>query len=280
MPVALLNYEISSAKDAAGEFFRSVNKQMFINQGVHVASPEGKALASSMPGRSQDGKEVITDESKRETWVNEVQAALQRGLKRFGDVKPRQVEAGDSLPCDAIGVQPDGGVSLGSYMRIMQKGLDPSYFGGPTIDNATLTAKEWQSLAPAKAAAGSDWTVPEAVARKLNPVLGCSCNDSLPRPEEVTAVRFTGKVESVANGIAYLTYEGHIAGSHTSSAKLMYRSEAKLLAGAGAYDVKAGKMLSLTMVFECKRHDGKYSLPSDPQNFGAVLEWRRERADR
>jgi hypothetical protein len=281
VPVALLDVEIMGAKDAAGKFFRSVNKQMFINQGVHVASPDGKALASSMPGRSRDGKEVRSDESRPEVWVNEVRAALERGLERFGEVRPREAGAGDALPSDARGVNPDGGVSLGSYTRSMPPGAGPDGLGPPTIDGVTLTAKEWLALAPPRAAAGAQWTVPEAVARKLSAVLSPSCNDSLPRPDEVSAVRLTGKVEAVEDGVAYLRFEGKIAGDHKSVHKYVWSSAARARAGVGAFDVKSGTMLSITLVFEGERRNSKYHAPSDrPERFGAVLEWRRGPADK
>jgi hypothetical protein len=279
VPVALLDTEIWDAKDAAGEFFRSINRQMFINQGVHVASPDGKALASSMPGRSQDGVEIITDESKSEVWLDEVRAALERGLKRFGEVKPREVIAGDALPSDAQGFNPDGGVSLGCYTRTTQLGLNPDGLGNPTIDHVTLTKAEWLTLAPPQAAAGTQWSVPEAVARKFSAVLSTSCNDSLPRPDEVSEVQLTGKVESVENGIACLTYEGRIAGTHESVHDYVWSSKARMQAGVSAYNVKAGKMLSITLVFEGERRNSKYYAPADsPEKFGAIVEWRREGA--
>jgi len=281
VPVALLDTEIWNAKDAAGEFFRSVNRQMFINQGVQVASPDGKALASSMRGRSQDGREIDTDESKREVWINEVRAALERGLKKFGEVKPRDVRTGDAMPSDARGVHSDGGVSLGSYTRTMHHGLNPDGFGPPAIDHVPLTAKELLALSPPRAAAGTEWSVPAAVARKFSAVLSSSCNDSLPRPNEVSDVRFTGKVESVEDGIAYLRYEGSIAGDHQSVHKYVWSSSARTRGGVGAFEVKSGTLLSITLVFEGERRNSKYFAPTDrPEKFASVLEWRREGASK
>jgi hypothetical protein len=263
VPVALLDHDIWNARDAAGRFFRSVNKQMFLNQGVHVASPDGVALANSMPGRIQDGKEVRTDESKPETWINEVQAALERGLKRFGPVTPRRARAGDWLPSDGVGVLADGSAPLVSYTR-----------GYPTIDSVTLTAKEWAGLGPVKPVAGAEWVVPDAVARKFNMVLSTSCNDSLPRHDELTAVRFTGKVEAVEDGVAYLRYAGNIAGAHKSVHGYVWNAEAKVIDGVGAYDVRGSKMLSFTLVFEGRRRNSNYSASDPPEKFGAVLQWR------
>ena len=149
-------------------------------------------------------------------------------------------------------------------------------FGSVTLDSVILPAKEWRALAPAKPFPETEWTVPEAISRKFNMVLSTSCNDSLPRPEELSAVKFTGKVESVVDGIAYLRYDGQLAGAHKSVHGYVWTSEAKVVAGVGAYDVRAREMLSVTMVFEGTRRNSKYHAPSDtPERFGAVLEWRR-----
>ena len=64
------------------------------------------------------------------------------------------------------------------------------------------------------------------------------------------SVRLIGKIKSVESGIAYLTYEGQIAGSHnTQSNKGLCHGEAKLI-GVGRYDTKAKRMLALTLVFD------------------------------
>jgi hypothetical protein len=183
VPVALLDTEIWNARDAAGEWFRSMDRQMSINQGIYVASPEGKALATIMPGRAKDGKPVDPEEAEEALekapggwlagWTRQVLAAIERGLRAFGEVKPREGVTPERLPSDASGLWGDGSASLVAYIRSMDfRGLDPAALGGPAIESVTLPAKEFATLAPPEPVAGSRWTVPERVARTFNFVLG------------------------------------------------------------------------------------------------------------
>ena len=115
----------------------------------------------------------------------------------------------------------------------------------------------------------------EAVGRKFSRLLGPGDEDSMPRPHEVRSVRFTGKVEAVEKGLARLTYEGTIAGSHeTQSNKGKCHGDAKLT-GVGVYDVSAGRMRLLVWVFE-----GTYTAPppydKPAQPYSGVVEWRAE----
>jgi hypothetical protein len=147
----------------------------------------------------------------------------------------------------------------------------------------TWSAADFESLGPARASSGTTWAVPEAVARKFYPVL--SPQDTVFRgPGEVSAVSMSGKVESVDHGVSYLSYQGKIAGVHAGTASedkegKVYRSELNLVAGAAAYDVKRGQMLSLTWVFEgSSNHYGSFDDP--PLCFSALVEWRRDGAGR
>ena len=69
--------------------------------------------------------------------------------------------------------------------------------------------------------------------------------------------------------------EGEIAGSHeTQSKKGKCHGEAKLT-GVGAYDVKRGRMLSLTLVFDGVFRNVK---PYDqPAKYSGVVEWREKK---
>jgi hypothetical protein len=92
----------------------------------------------------------------------------------------------------------------------------------------------------------------------------------------------------VRHGIAYLSFEGDIAGSHAwpkeagpGLAGKTLRSELKLLAGVGAYDVEGQKLLSLTLVFDGRAGDPeKLRTPGPGGCYGAVAEWRRDRVVR
>src|SRR5262245_41238898 len=142
---------------------------------------------------------------------------LDAGLKAFGPVKPRQVKPTDPLPHRGIGAGPDGAVTLALYTRYLHQGRPD---GPAVIDSLTLTAGEWGAFLPPAATAGTDWTLPEAVARRLCRGLSPSSDQStMPRPREVTAVRLTGQVVEVKEGLARLRYRGEIAAVHTYEGK-------------------------------------------------------------
>lgn len=278
MPVALNLYKIRAAKDAAGDFFRSVYKESGQYQGLLLASPEGKLLAGHQGS-------VATQAEWYTAWPKKVLADLQAGMKAFGEIKPRKVGPTASLPFRGFAVQADGSVTLavtdkGVHVQDLGKDIPADAIGATILDSLTLPAADWSSLAPPQTSAERKWTVPEATARRFFPLL--STNDSTFRnPKEVTAVRLVGKVESVQDGIAYLTFEGNIAATHQSEGKEGKRcsAEAKLIGGAGAYDIQAKKLLSLTLVWDgFFRNYPPYDDP--PSRFGAVVEWRRDRSDR
>jgi hypothetical protein len=262
VPVALNLYEIRKAKGAGGDFFRNVQKQRPAQyQGLYLVSPDGKVLASHQNFKSD------------KTWPREVLADLEPGLKAFGEVKPREVQRADPLPQRGAGVLKDGGVCLGVFLRYPIKNIPLRELPNPTIDSIVLTADDWKTLAPAKAEAKHEWTVPEAVGRKFGRLLGPGDENSMPRPNEVKSARITGTVKSVENGVAYLTYEGQMAGSHnTQSNRGLCHGEGKLT-GVGRFDVKTGRMLSLTLVL-----DGVFRnvVPYDqPMKYSGVAEWRQ-----
>jgi hypothetical protein len=262
VPVALNLYEIRKAKGKGGDFFRAVQKQRPAQyQGLYLVGPDGKVLASHQNFKSD------------KTWPREVLADLEPGIKRFGPVKPRQVKRVDPLPQRGSGFLKDGGVCLGVYLRYPIKGIPLRELPNPTIDSLFLTANEWKAVAPAKPEAGHSWMVPEAVGRKFGRVLGPGDENSMPRPNEVKSVRFAVKVKSVEKGIAYLKYEGQITGAHnTQSNRGLCHGEAKLT-GVGRYDVKTGRMVAVTLVFDGVFRNVK---PYDqPAKYSGVVEWRQ-----
>jgi hypothetical protein len=273
VPVALNLYTIREARGEGGDFFRSVYKQMPNYQGLWVVSPEGKALASH-----QEMKDLSH-------WRDKVLVDLEAGCKAFGAVEPRRVGPSEPRPDRGVGARPDGGVTLAVTDKvIVVKDLDrdlPRDAIGPTVlDGVTLTRAEWAGFTPPEEAEGSRWDVPEAVARRLFPVLSLS-DSTFRSPDEVTAVRLSGTVRSVRDGVAHLSFEGRIAGVHHGTESEARKgqqcsSEARLLGGVGRYDVRTGAMLSLTLVWEgAFRNYPPYHEP--PSRFGAVVEWRSRR---
>jgi hypothetical protein len=278
--VALNLYKVREDKGPAGDFFRATQKQKPNYQGLWVATPEGKVLSAH--------QDMTTMNDPRGKWTQSALSDLQAGLKAFGPVEPRRpVEKFQSLPNRGVSSLTDGRVNLAVTDRwVFVKDLSrdaPRDALGPTVlDSIVLSAAEWKKLAPADVKAGSAWDIPEAVARMFYPVL--SPSDTVFRdPKEITSVRLAGQVEKVEGGIAYLTYTGSIAGTHIGTRNegkegKSCSSAVKLLGGVGTMEVKSGKMLSLTLVF-----DGNYRNypPYDqPARFGAVVEWTQEPARR
>jgi hypothetical protein len=277
VPVAVNLYTIREDKGPAGDFFRKLNSQFVQYQGLYLAAPDGKLLV------------------KKQMWTPEnVLAGLAEGLRAFGPVQARKGHSA-YLARRGCGVGSDGGVILSVSTKLLfvpQLPEDLADLGISAIphtghDRILLSAAELQTLVPAGVREGAKWTVPEATARQFFPVLD-NWDKRFRKPDEVTAVRLAGRVRSVRHGIAYLNFEGDIAGTHLwpreagpALAGKSLRSELKLLAGVGAYDVKAGKLFSLTLVFDGRAGDPeKLRTPGPEGRYGAVVEWRRDRVVR
>jgi hypothetical protein len=231
-------------------------------QGLYLVTPAGKVLAGHQNFKSE------------KTWPQEVLADLRPGLKAFGPVRPRTARPADPLPGRGVGVGKDGGACLAVFLRYAITGIPLRELPNPIIDSLVLSAAELRELAPPKAEAGARWQLSEALGRHFCRVLGPGDEDTMPRPHEVKSVHFTGTVRSVAGGVAYLAYEGTIAGSHeTQSNKGKCHGRAKLT-GVGVYDMKAGRLVSLVWVFE-----GTYVAPppydKPARAYSGVVEWRR-----
>ena len=157
------------------------------------------------------------DVKDHKNWSTEVLDTLDAGLKAFGPVSPRRVKPTGPLPHRGVGAGPDGAVTLAVYTRYLHQGKRD---GPAVIDSLTLPAGQWRAFLPAEATAGTEWALPEAVARQLCRGLSPSSDQStMPRPREVTSVRLTGQVVEVKDGIARVRYRGEIAARHTSEGK-------------------------------------------------------------
>jgi hypothetical protein len=279
VPVALNLYKVRQDKGAAGDFWRSVQKQKPNYQGLWLVSPEGKVLAAH--------QDMTSMSNPRGKWAKKALADLEAGLEAFGPVTPRRVGKVQSLPYRGVGTQPDGRVTLSVTDRwVFVKDLshDPprDALGATVLDSISLTADEWKGLAPPDAQPGGKWEVPEATARKFFPLL--STSDTVFRDaKEVTSVRLAGRVEKVEDGTAYLAYEGEIAATHRGTKDegkegKQCSSAAKLLGGVGVYGVKSGRLQGLTLVFDGRFRN--YAPYDSPARFGAVVEWSQEPAKR
>jgi len=273
VPVALNLYGIRDAKGAGGDFFRSVRGQKMQYQGLWVVSPDGRVLSAPTAAVTPAGV------------TKEVLAGMESGLKEFGTIAPRRVSPTNSLPYRGIGVRPEGSVTLAVADRLLlikdlSQKVHPSQIGGISLGSVTLSAADWSALAAPDARAGSKWTIPEEIGRRFFPLL--NVGDVWFRdPGDVAEVRLVGRVASVRDGIAYLVYGGHIEGIHLLTKNeggvgQSIATKMKMIGGMGAYDMRAGQMLSLTWVW-----DGLYeyfhnsSTPGNTMRFGAVVEWRQ-----
>jgi hypothetical protein len=262
VPVALNLYEIRKAKGTAGDFFRNVQKQRPAQyQGLYLVAPDGKVLASHQNFKSD------------KTWPQEVLADLEPGLKAFGTVTQRTVTPADPLPERGVGIRADGSVCLAIFLRYPIKGIPLRELPNPTIDSLILTAAEFRELAPPKAEEGARWQISQAVSRKFHRILGPGDEDTMPRLHEVRSVSLAGRVQSVQSGIAYLAYEGTIAGAHEmQSNKGKCQGSAKLT-GVGVYDLGAGKLRSLVWVFDATWR-GPPPSNKEARPYSGVVEWR------
>jgi hypothetical protein len=264
VPVALNLYEIRKARSPGGDFFRQVQKQRPAQyQGLYLVAPDGKVLASHQNFKSD------------RTWPQEVLADLEPGLRAFGKVKPRTVRPADPLPQRGLGARADGSACLAIFLRYPIQGIPLRELPNPTIDNLVLTATEFRELAPPRAEDGARWDISPAVSRRFHRVLGPGDEDTMARLHEVRSASFSGRVKSVEGAIAYLAYEGTIAGAHEmQSNRGKCQGQAKLT-GMGVYDLRARQMLSLVWVFDS-------TFRSPPPNdrearpYSGVVEWRRE----
>ncbi len=257
VPVAVNLYTIREDKGPAGDFFRKLNRQFVQYQGLYLAAPDGKLLV------------------KKQMWTLEnVREGLKEGLRTFGPVKPRRGHS-EYLARRGCGVDKDGCVILSVSTKLLfvpHLPEDLADLGLSTIpmtghDRILLSAAELNTLVPDGVREGAKWTVPEAIARQFFPVLD-NWDKRFRKPDEVTAVHLAGRVRSIRHGIAYLNFEGDIAGTHVwpreAGPKLAgksLRSELKLLAGVGAYEMESGNLLSLTLVFDGRAGDPVRSVP-------------------
>lgn len=279
VPVAVNLYKIRERHDAAGDLFRSVQRQVPNYQGIWIVTPNGKVLAAHQNYQSAA------------SWTREVLATMESARAAFGPIAPRQVAASDPIPHRGVGTLADGGVDLALASRYVRGGgqrsapaavKKPSLWmwdgplqpdGPPVIDSVVLTPSEWASMAPPQTRVGEEWTVPEAVACKFSRALSPSSDQStMPRPAECTAAELRARIEGVDGDRVTVRLAGRWEAKHVYLDKPSY-------AWANATGTlvcdQNGRPRSLTMLFS-----GAYRMapPYDNEDrpIGAVVEWRRE----
>lgn len=270
MPVALNLYEIRKAKGRDGDFFRAMQKQRpDLYQGVYIVGPTGNVLS----GHGQ----MIEPKSK---WTTAIRDTLAVGLERFGPVKAREELRSDAQRDRGVGVRDDGSIAIAAYMRYMMLGLDRRGLGEQAaIDRIILTRDDLSKLVIASEfPAGTRWKLPVETVTKFHKLLSPSSDaNTLTRADEVAEAVLEVQIDKIADGVAYLSMRGKLAGAHTwqfdphKGKKI--RAEVTLI-GVGSVDTKSSQLIELTLV-----GDGRYwSFPPHDglMKYGTVAEWRRK----
>jgi hypothetical protein len=261
VPIAVNVYEIRDAKNEAGDFFRSAQKQKNQYQGFWIVTPGGKVLA----GHHEHSEEV-------QKWTAEVMSAIDDALAKAGPLTSRHPEPKDVLPYWGKDVHQDGSVTLALWTRYMHQGKG---IGKGAIDAVTFTKTQWQEFAPPDPVKGKAWHLPAKLAQEFSRCLSTvSDKATMPTPDEVTEVDFTGTVARVKDGIATISYAGRIAALHTHTFNKKYVNTVRArLRGIATYDVAKQEMVSLLWILE---GSSRAVEATSEGPLAAVIEWRRD----
>lgn len=287
VPVAVNLYKVRELQDAGGALFRSIQKQKDQFQGIWIVSPDGKVLSGYGGSSHVVFSNGDVDNAKSEAaWIQVVRETIAAALREFGEVTPRRVQADDSTPRRGVGLEPDGGVILALYARyIAYNPLRSDSDNHVNIDSLHLNADAWSDLAPPRLEVGVEWQLPAPVARAFCRAL-CPVSDSdgWPTTDEISDATFTGRVEAIENGVARLSYRGHIAGVHTAvgqnasglepgQPKPTFSGDA-VLTGRARFDTAKNAMRTLMFVFEGTSR--RYTSTAEARPMAAVVEWRSD----
>jgi hypothetical protein len=160
-------------EDAEGKFFRSVADQGprkgeggATRQGIYLFTADGKLLAYKNHHDPDVMREVLADALKE--WKK-----LPEEKRKPGAIKVEDLDKADAR---YVRTPPEEGLILTVYTRILDRdsggGLVKGHCDTPGGDLAArdhlwLTRTEWQSLIPAKPAAGDSFAVPDGIAERI-----------------------------------------------------------------------------------------------------------------
>lgn len=262
VPVAL-NTDRLSADTDAGKFFRGLMKEW--PQGLWVVTPEGKTLAFHY--HQPDPKKNYDQNQKK--WLDDTRALLANGLKEAGDLKPRAARVGNPFPDRGYGPTSDGGARLAvSVIGLRNARQD----GPPAVDSVGLTKAEWTAFAPPEKQ--TEWTVPEAAARKFAVALA-PLTDSIfvPQAKDVTDAKLTAKVVRTDAGQTVIHFAGEWKAKHFRDGDPKFPIAATGTGeGVGVYDPAKKEMVNLLFVLKGKYTNGTATVPT-----ASVVEWERDR---
>lgn len=238
-------------------------------QGIWIVGPDGQMLdgmSAEQDGHPSDraGKGPGAPWKPNRRFADAVVELLDRSLAKFGPVTPREAKP-QPLPFRGAGVRPDGGVRLVAYNRA-DNGLA---FSVP------MSREQWQSMRPAKCAAGERWALPLETARQFAPVLSPYADTRFrPRPGDATTAELSAEIESCDDRQATVRLTGRwrVDWTHDDQEHSIGNATAQ---GIAVFDRTQGQYLSLLMIF-----DGDYNYTNSrdprgrPQRSSAVVRWR------
>src|SRR5262249_33420266 len=167
--------------DPSAILWRSILGQKELQgQGIWIVSPEGRVLSgmsAEQDGHPSDKKGNGPGAPWRANpkFADAVVELLDKTLEQFGPVPPRNAKP-QPLPFRGAGVKPDGGVRLVVYNRA-DNGL---------VYSVNVTQEDWAAFKPPKNEVGSQWALPDSVARIFAPVLSPYADTRFrPKPGDV-----------------------------------------------------------------------------------------------
>ena len=248
-----------------GRFFRVLLKQW--PQGLWVVTPEGKTLGFHYH-RAKGGESYAAGQKR---WVMDTLAMLQTAVREAGPLPVREVKTKpEILAGRGRGLSEDGAVRLAVSVVGFQNGRRD---GPPVVDSLHLTGESTAALAPKDTKPGSEWTVPESIARMFAPALSPMTDPIFsPRPTDVTTAKITARVERAADGVIVVRYGGRWESDHNRDGDPKFPIHTTATGeGVGVFDAKTGKPKEMVWVLTGTYRNGPPTVK--PRTTAAVIEW-------
>jgi hypothetical protein len=233
-----------------------------------VVTPDGKVLGFHYH-RAKAG-ESAADGQRR--WVADTLTVLRDAAKDAGPLAPREVKAKPGTLADrGHGPTADGGARLAVSVIPMLNGHQE---GAPVVDSIRLDAKDWASFAPpAESKVGTEWTVPEAVARRFTPALSPLTDPIFgPTPKDATTATVTATVTRMSDGVIVVKYAGQWETAHNRDGDPKFPIGTSASGeGVGVFDAKTGKAQAVVWLLRGAYRAGGPTVK--PRPTAAVIEW-------
>jgi hypothetical protein len=142
------------------------------------------------------------------------------------------------------------------------------------VDSIRLDAKDWASFSPsAESKVGTEWTVPEAIARRFTPALSPLTDPIFgPTPKDATVATITANVTRASDGVIVVKYAGRWETTHNRDGDPKFPiSTSASGEGVGVFDAKTGKAQAVVWLLRGAYRTGGPTVK--PRPTAAVIEW-------